>query len=67
MFKNIKQLHDKNLQLLTIVCKLASGKDEEAAAAQALRDKKASEKRAAFKREVAEMVAERQKLMQHHA
>ena len=45
MFKNIKELYDKNLQLLTIVCKLASGKDEEAAAAQALRDKKDSEER----------------------
>ena len=45
MFKNIKELHDKNLQLLTIVCKLALGKDEEAVAAQALRDKKASEER----------------------
>ena len=47
------------------VC-LTSGKDEEAATAQALRDKKDSEKQAAFKREVAEMVAARQKLMQHH-
>ena len=66
VFKNIKELHDKNLQLLAIVRKLASGKDEEAAAAQALRDKKASEERAAFKRQVEEMVAARKKLMQHH-
>ena len=66
VFNNIKELHDKNLQLLAIVRKLATGKEEEAATAQALRDKKSSEERAAFKRQVQSMVAARNKLMQHH-